>query len=161
MQPHAIALQAVPAAAHNGRQALVKRIGKGDVPDDAALEEGPRPHALGAVDDLVGHDEVARPHVRLQAADGREGHDVAHAERAQRGDVGAVRDLVRRVLVVEAVPRDKGHRDHRLLLLLLLLLRWRQHPQLLLMMIPRPVLLLLQPILLIVLLLLLLLLILR
>lgn len=78
------------------------------MPDEASFEESPRPDALGAIDDLVRHDEIARSDLLLQAADGGEGDDGADAERAEGGDVGARGDFVRGELVVEAVAGEEG-----------------------------------------------------
>lgn len=69
----------------------------------AALEEGEWPDALGTVNDLVWYDKVARPDVFLQRADGREGDDGADANVSQGGNVGLVLDLVRSILMVQAV----------------------------------------------------------
>lgn len=108
MQRDALALEAVPALADDLGQLLVEGVAEAHMADHTLLEEGEGPHALGAVDDLVGHHEVARADLLLQRADGGEGDDGAHAEVAQGGDVGLVLDLVRRVLVVEAVAREEG-----------------------------------------------------
>lgn len=76
--------------------------------DDSTLEERERPHALGAINDLVRDDEISRLDLLLQTADGGEGNDAAHAEGAQSGDVGAVGHLVRCEAVVGAVAREEG-----------------------------------------------------
>ena len=75
---------------------------------DAVFEKGKRSDALGSVDDLVREEEVAGPDGLLQAADGGEGEDAADAELAESGDVGAGRDFMGAVLVVEAVAREEG-----------------------------------------------------
>jgi hypothetical protein len=98
-----------PHAAHDLGQARVEGVAEADVADHAALEEGKGPDALCAVDGLVGHHEVARAHVLLQRADGGEGDDGADADAPQRGHVGAVPDLMRGELVVQAVAREEGH----------------------------------------------------
>lgn len=97
------------ALAHHLGDCLIERIGKPDVAHDAAVEKGEWADALGAVDDLVWDDEVARLDVLLQRADGGEGDDAAHAEGAERRDVGAVRDLMGRERVVCAVAREEGN----------------------------------------------------
>lgn len=104
----ALALHRAPAALHHGRQLRIKRIREPDVPHQALLEEGEGPHALGPVDDLVGQDKIHGLDVLLQGADGAEGDDAAHADVAEGCDVGARGDLVRRQLVVGAVPREEG-----------------------------------------------------
>lgn len=111
VQTDAVALQAVAALAHDFGDALVEGVGEADVSDHAALEESEGPDALGAVDDLVRDDEVARLDGFLQTAYGAEGDDGAHAEAAQGGDVGARGNLVRCDLVVQAMAGDEGDGD--------------------------------------------------
>jgi hypothetical protein len=111
VQAHAVALEAVAALAHDLRDALVEGVREADVADHAALEEGEGADALGAVDDLVGDDEVAGLDGFLQRADGAEGDDGADAQAAQGGDVGAGGDLVGCDLVVQAVARQEGDGD--------------------------------------------------
>jgi hypothetical protein len=111
VQAHAIAFQGVAALAHDLRDSLVEGIREADVADHAALEEGEGADALGAVDDLVRDDEVARLDGFLQRADGAEGDDGAHAQAAEGSDVGAGGDLVGRDLVVQAVARQEGNGD--------------------------------------------------
>jgi hypothetical protein len=96
MQPHTLAFQRMPTPLHNLSDFRVEGIREPDMAHDAAVEEGEGAHALGAIDDLVRHDEVAGPNVLLQRADGAEGDDAAHAQRAQGGEVGAVGDFVGR-----------------------------------------------------------------
>lgn len=100
MQRDTIALQAVTALPDNLRNTLVEGVTEANVADHTALEEGEGADALGTVDDLVGHHKVARPHFLLQTSHGAEGNDGAHADAAERGDVGAVGDLVRGELVI-------------------------------------------------------------
>ncbi len=108
MQPHPLPLKTMPAPPHHLRQPLIERIRKPHMPNDASLEERPRPDALRSIDNLIRHDEVPRPDLLLQAADGGEGDDGADAERAEGGDVGARGDFVRGQFVVEAVAREEG-----------------------------------------------------
>lgn len=89
----------------------VEGVGEGDVGDDAVVEEGKWADPLGAVDNLVGNDEVARFDGFLERADGREGDDGAAAEGAQGGDVGAGGDFVRGELVVGPVAGEEGDGD--------------------------------------------------
>lgn len=89
MQSHAVALETVPTLAHDLCQRRVKGICEHDVSDHAAFEEGEGADAFCAVDDLVRHDKVARLDVLAQTADGGEGNNCAHAERAEGGNVGA------------------------------------------------------------------------
>ena len=58
-------MQRDPFPFHRGRALLddirdlgVEGVGEADMADHAALEEGEGPHALGAVDDLVGQHKV-------------------------------------------------------------------------------------------------------
>lgn len=111
VQTDALALERVPAATHDLGQTRVEGVAEADVAHHAALEEGERSDALGAVDDLIGHEEVAWVHLLLQRADGGEGDDGAHADAPQGGYVGAVLDLMRGELVVQAVAREEGNGD--------------------------------------------------
>jgi hypothetical protein len=111
MQPHALPLKRMPAPPHHTRHPLIKRIRKPYMSHDAALEKRKRSHPLGAVDDLIWYHKVARLDLLLQGADGAEGDDAAHAERAEGGDVGAVRHFVRRERVVRAVAGEEGDGD--------------------------------------------------
>lgn len=90
-------------------QTGVEGISKSYVPNDTSLEEGERPDALGPIDDLIGDHEVHGLDVLLQRTDGREGNDAANADMAQGGNIGAVGDLMGRILVVQAVSRKEGN----------------------------------------------------
>ena len=111
VQAHAVALQAVAALAHDLGNSLVKGVREADVADHAALEEGEGADALGAVDDLVGDDEVAGLDGFLQRANGAESDDGADTQATQSGDVGAGGDLVGCDLVVQTVARQEGDGD--------------------------------------------------
>lgn len=111
MQPHPLPLKRMATPPYNRCDTRIKRIRKAHMADDAALEKSKGPHALGPVDDLVRHDEVAWADLFLQRADGAEGDDAAHAQRAQRRDVGAAGHFVRRERVVRAVAREEGDGD--------------------------------------------------
>ena len=108
MHDDTVPLHGLRALLDHAGEALVKGIRKTDMADDAALKECKGPDALGAVDDLVGHDKVHGLDLGLQRADGREGDHAPHPDVSQRRDVGARGHLVRRKLVVEAVARDEG-----------------------------------------------------
>jgi hypothetical protein len=99
----------VSTSPHNLRNALVERITKRNVPDNASLEEGERPDTLGAVNDLVWDNEIAGLDLLLQAADGGKGNDGADADGAEGGDVGAGGNLVGSNLVVCAVSAKEGN----------------------------------------------------
>lgn len=108
-------MQRRPFPRHGARTALdnsgqlgVKRVREADVADQAPFEKGKGPHALGAVNDLVGQDKVHGADLLAQRADGAEGQDAAHAQVPQGGDVGARGHLVRRELVVAPVAREEG-----------------------------------------------------
>src|SRR5439155_8916048 len=60
------------------------------------------------VDELVRYDEAARAEFGPQAADGARRDHLARAHRAQRPQVRAVGDAVRREAVVAAVARQEG-----------------------------------------------------
>lgn len=111
MQRHTVALHGGGALLDDIDNLAVKRVAKGDVADEAALEEGEGADALGAVDDLVGDHKVHGLDLLLEGADGAEGDDAAHANVPQGGDVGAGGHLVRRELVVGAVAGEEGNRD--------------------------------------------------
>ena len=106
-----VTLERMAAPSHHRCNLVVKRIGKADMADQASLEECPRTDALGSVDDLRRNDKVLRLDVLAQTADGGEGDDGADPERSQGSDVGAVGNLVRRHLVMQAVSRQErdGH----------------------------------------------------
>ena len=63
-------------------------VAEGDVADDAVAEEGGGA-GEGAVDELVGDDEVGGLVLFLEAADGADGEDAGDAERLHGVDVGA------------------------------------------------------------------------
>lgn len=111
MQRHTVALHGGGALLDDIDNLAVKWVAKGDVADEAALEEGEGADALGAVDDLVGDHKVHGLDLLLEGADGAEGDDAAHANVPQGGDVGAGGHLVRRELVVGAVTGEEGDRD--------------------------------------------------
>jgi hypothetical protein len=61
-----------------------------------------------AVNDLVRHDDGARPVLRLQGAHGAGGQDLSNSDRAQSPEVGAVVDAVGREAVALPVPGQEG-----------------------------------------------------
>jgi hypothetical protein len=93
---------------HQSRDAFVKGVSKWDVANDPVLEECEGPNPLGAVDNGVRDHEVAGLDFLAETAHGAKGDDGAHADGAEGGDVGAGGDLVRGVLVVDAVPGDES-----------------------------------------------------
>lgn len=111
MQPHALTRQTVPTSLDNLRETSVKGIGESNMTYHTALEKGKRPHALGAIDDLIRHNKVPRLDLLLQTADRGKRNDGPDTQTPQGGDVGAIRHLVRRKLVVETMARDEGDGD--------------------------------------------------
>lgn len=108
VQGRSFALHCAGAGLDHGGHLGVEGIREANMAHQALLEEGEGPDALGAVDDLFGHDKVHGLDVLLEGADGAEGDDAPHADVPQRGDVGAGGDLMGRELVVGAVPREEG-----------------------------------------------------
>lgn len=108
MQDNTVALQAVSALADNLGDTFIEGVTEGNVSDHPALEVGPRPHTLGAVDDLVGDDKVTGLNFLLETADGGEGDDAADTDGAQSSNIGTSGDLVRGDLVVRAVTAQEG-----------------------------------------------------
>src|SRR5207302_2592492 len=82
------------------------RVGERDVGRVGAVVEG-RGAAGGAVDELVADDEVAALHVPLERAGRGRRQQPGHAEFVHRPKVGARRELVRRILVLETVARQE------------------------------------------------------
>lgn len=111
MEDDSIALQAVSAFADHLGNTLIEGIAEGNVCDNTPLEEGPRPEPLGAVNDLIRHDEIARLDLLLQTTDGGESNNASDADGAQSGNVRAGRDLVGSQLVVQAVSAQEGNGD--------------------------------------------------
>lgn len=111
MESHALAFKAVAAFAHDGTDFRVEGVRETYVADHAAFEECEWADSLGAVDDLVGDDEVAGFDGFLEAAYSGEGDDGADAEVAEGGDVGASGDFVGGELVMEAMAGDEGDGD--------------------------------------------------
>lgn len=110
MQDHTFTLKTVPTPPHDIANLLIKGIRERHVQDEPALEESKRPNTLGPVNDLVRHHEVARLDLLGQTSRGAEGDDAPDTEFAEGRDVGARGDFGRIVLVVHAVPRQKGDR---------------------------------------------------
>jgi len=107
VQDNAVTLQAVSAFPDDPGDTFIEGVTKGNVGNHTALEVGPRPDTLGAVNDLVGDDKVTGLDGLLEAAHGGECDDAADTDGAQSGDVGTGRDLVRGDLVVQAVTAQE------------------------------------------------------
>ncbi len=83
------------------------RIAEGHVAHDAVAEEG-GDAVEGAVDELVGNDEVGGLVLFLERADGGDGEDALDAELLQGVDVGAEVELGGKNAMAAAVAREKG-----------------------------------------------------
>lgn len=108
MQHDAFSFHVLRAGLDHLGQTGIEGVGEPDVANDTALEEGKGADALGPIDDLVGNYKVHGLDLLPQRTDSRKGDDAADANVAQSGDVGAVRDLVGRKLVVQAVSSEEG-----------------------------------------------------
>ena len=64
------------------------RVGKADMDHQAVSEEGGRAEA-GAVEVLVGDEEILGPELLFERADGAEGDDALDAQRLEAVNVGA------------------------------------------------------------------------
>lgn len=108
--PIVLLLQDLLDSGRNKRVELVgERVAEHRVHDDALVpEESVLAEGLGAVDDLVGDDEVSRSDLLTEGTDGREGDDGLDADGLERGDVRTVGDLGRGDGVVWPVTRDEG-----------------------------------------------------
>src|SRR5882762_5209123 len=78
------------------------------IPAARALVEGVGP-APGPVDELVGDDEVARRHLRLERPGGAGPDEAGDAHLPHGPQVGPVIDAVGRQLVAAAVAGQEGH----------------------------------------------------
>lgn len=119
MQDDTITLEAVSALAHHLGDTLIEGVTEGDVSDNTALEESPRAHALGAVNDLVGDDKVAGLDFLLETTDSRESNNAADTDGAQGGDIGTSGNLMRSDLVVQTVAAQEGDGDNLVVVLTL------------------------------------------
>ena len=109
VQDNTIPVHMLCALLHYLSETRIEGIGKADVSNDTALEEGKRTNALCAVNDLVGDDKVHWLNLLLQRSNGGESDDGSNADVTQSSNVGAVGDLVGRKLVVDAMPRQEGN----------------------------------------------------
>ena len=83
------------------------RIAEGDVADDAVAEKS-GDAMKGAIDELVGHDEVGGLVLFLERADGGDGDDALDAEFLEGVNVGAEVQLGGKNAMAAAVAREKG-----------------------------------------------------
>lgn len=111
MEDDTVALHALSTPLNNGSQIRIKGISETNMTNNAALEEGERTDTLGAINDLVGHDKVHRLNILPQRANSGEGNYASYANMSQGSNVGSVGDLVRRKLVVNAMPCEEGNVD--------------------------------------------------
>ena len=75
--------------------------------DHAGFEKGRWP-ALGAIENLVDGDEIARGIVLAQRADRRHRQHIGAAEPLEHIDIGAGVEQVRRDMMAAAVARQEG-----------------------------------------------------
>lgn len=108
VQDDTVTFQAVTALTNDLGDTLVEGVTEGNVGNNTTLEVGPWADTLGAVNDLIGDNKVARFDGLLQTADGRESNDAADTNGAQGSNVGASGHLVRGNLVVGAVTAQEG-----------------------------------------------------
>lgn len=111
VQDDTVTLQTVPALTDDLGHTLIEGVTERNVSDNAALEVSPWADTLGAVDDLVRDNKVARLNGLLETTDGRKGDDTADTDRTESSDVGTSRNLVRGNLVVETVTAQERDRD--------------------------------------------------
>src|SRR2546428_13679205 len=84
------------------------RLGAADVNVLGSLiEVGVRP-SVSAIDELIGDHELARLHLRLQAADSRRGDYAGDPDRMHRPEIGAVIDRGRRDRVLAPMSRHES-----------------------------------------------------
>ncbi len=95
------------AVVHDAGQLRADGIGEADVRDQAFAEER-GDAAAGAVEELIGNDEIERPVLFLERADRAERDDALDAERLHAVDVGAEVQLRRRDAMAAAVAREEG-----------------------------------------------------
>src|SRR4051794_8964130 len=79
---------------------------KRNMPDDAPAEEG-ADATLGAVEELIRHDDVERTVLLLETADGARREDPLDPKHLEAVDVGAKIQLRGQQPVPRAVPREK------------------------------------------------------
>ena len=82
-------------------------VGEADVGDEALAEEG-RDAAAGAVEELIGEDEVLRAVLFFERTDGAERDDALDAERFHAVDVGPKVELRGRDAMSAAVTGEEG-----------------------------------------------------
>ena len=80
----------------------------GRMGDDAVAKKSAGALA-GEVDELIGQHGVERCHVFFQRTDGRQRHQVTHAQRLEGPKVGQKRNLTRCDAVMATVARQKDH----------------------------------------------------
>jgi hypothetical protein len=94
---------------HHFSNFLIERIRKRDMVDNAILEERKWTDAFGAVNNLVGNDEVPWFDLFLQTTDSGEGDNRPHANEAEGRDVSAGRYFVWSIFMVQAMTSEEGN----------------------------------------------------
>jgi hypothetical protein len=111
MQRDAFTLKTVSASPHNLGHLLIKWVRKPYMSHDSTIKESERSNPLCAINNLVRYHKVPWLDLFLQRTHCGECNDASDTNGAESGDVGTVWNLVRGMLVVEAVSRKKGNRD--------------------------------------------------
>ena len=111
-----------PAASHaqltTSDNSRTNGIGEADVRHQAFAEKR-RDAPAGAVEELIGNDEIERTMLFLERADRAQRDDALHAERFHAVDVGAKVELRGRRAMAASVPRQErdlfpGERAHHI-----------------------------------------------
>ena len=117
MQNNTITFQTMPTSPHNLGNTFIKRVTKGNMCDNPALEVGPWAHTLGTVNDLIWDNKIAGLDLFLQTPDGRESNDTADTDRAKSSYIGTSGDLMGRNLVMQTVTAQEGNGNNLVIML--------------------------------------------
>lgn len=111
MEHNTISLQTVSTCTHNLCDILIERVTEGHMAHNPAFKERKRPHSLGAINNLIGHNKISWLNNLLQTTHSRECNNGPDTNASQSRDVGTVGYLMRRNLVVCAVAAEEcdGH----------------------------------------------------
>jgi hypothetical protein len=111
MQHNTVSLQTVSALPHNLCYILIEWITEWHMTYNPSFKERKWPHTLGAINNLIRHNEIPRLNDLLQTTHSRERNHSPDTDASQCRNVCAVGYLMRRDLVVCAVTAEKcdGH----------------------------------------------------